>query len=101
MAPESCREPATRRPGPPGRERPRRRPAPATARNRVAFDRIEALGYRTEETAADGVAEICEALEAGTVDKTVRTITLDWRRELTRWRRIIREVEMYGGIVEI
>ena len=68
---------------------------------RVAFDKIEALGYRTEKTAADGVAEICEALEAGTLDKTIRTITLDWYRELARWHRIIREVEMYGGIVEI
>ena len=68
---------------------------------RVAFDKIEALGYRTELTAADGVAEICEALEAGSVDRTVRTITLDWYRELARWHRTIREVEMYGGIVDI
>ena len=68
---------------------------------RVAFDKIEALGYRTEKTAADGVAEVCKALEAGTLDKTIRTITLDWYRELARWHRIIREVEMYGGIVEI
>ena len=68
---------------------------------RVAFDRIEALGWRAETTAEDGVAEICEALEAGTVDKTVQTVTLDWYRELARWHRVIREVEMYGGIVEI
>ncbi len=68
---------------------------------RVAFDKIEALGYRTEKTAEDGVAEICKALEAGTLDKTLRTITLDWYRELARWHRTIREVEMYGGIVEI
>ena len=68
---------------------------------RVAFDKIEALGFCAEKTAEDGVAEICEALEAGTVDKTVQTITLDWYRELARWHRIIREVEMYGGIVEI
>ena len=68
---------------------------------RVAFDRIEALGWRAETTAEDGVAEICEALEAGTVDKTVQTVTLDWYRELARWHGIIREVEMYGGIVEI
>ena len=68
---------------------------------RVAFDKIETLGYRAEKTAADGVAEICEALEAGTIDKTIQTITLEWYKELTRWHRIIREVEMYGGIVEI
>ena len=68
---------------------------------RVGFDKIEALGYRTERTAADGVAEICKALDAGTIDRTLRTITLDWYRELARWHRIIREVEMYGGIVDI
>lgn len=68
---------------------------------RVSFDRIETLGYRTEWTAADGVAEICEALETGAVDRTPRTITLDWYKELVRWHRLVREVEMYGGIVEI
>ncbi len=68
---------------------------------RVAFDKIEELGYHTEKTAADGVAEICEALEAGTIDKTTQTITLEWYKELVRWHGIIREVEMYGGIVEI
>lgn len=68
---------------------------------RVAFDKIEALGYRTEKTAEDGVTEICAALEAGTVDKTVQTLTLNWYKELVRWHEIIREVELYGGIVEI
>jgi len=68
---------------------------------RVAFDKVEALGYTTEWTAADGVAEICEALEAGTVDRTPQTITLDWYKELVRWHRLIGDVEMYGGIVEI
>lgn len=68
---------------------------------RVAFDRIEALGWRADKTAADGVAEICDALEAGAVDKTIETITLDWYKELARWHSVVREVEMYGGIVEI
>jgi nucleoside-diphosphate-sugar epimerase len=68
---------------------------------RVGFGKIEALGYRAEKTAADGVVEICEALEAGTVDKTQQTITLDWYKELTRWHSIIHQVEMYGGIVDI
>ena len=68
---------------------------------RVAFDRVEALGWRAEKTAEDGVAEICDALESGAVDKTIETITLDWYRELARWHGVVREVEMYGGIVEI
>ena len=68
---------------------------------RVSFDKIEALGYGTALTAADGVAEICEALQAGSVDRTPETITLDWYKELVWWHRRIRDVEMYGGIVEI
>ncbi len=74
---------------------------PDTRSYRVSFDRIEALGYRTQWNARDGVAELCEALEAGTVDRTPRTITLDWYKELVRWQRVIRDVEMYGGIVDI
>lgn len=68
---------------------------------RVAFDKIESLGWRAERTAEDGVREICEALEAGTLDKTDKTITLKWYQELAKWQRIINETEMYGGIVEI
>ena len=68
---------------------------------RVAFSKIEALGYRTAMTAADGVAEICTALDRGAVDKTTQTLTLDWYKELTHWHRIVRETEMYGGMVEI
>jgi nucleoside-diphosphate-sugar epimerase len=68
---------------------------------RVKFDKIEALGYRTEKTAKDGVAEICEALEAHILDKTTETITLDWYKNLVRWHSIIREDEMYGGIFKI
>lgn len=68
---------------------------------RVAFDKIESLGFRTEKTAIDGVVEICAALDAGIIAKTPETITLDWYKELTRWHRVVHEVEMYGGIVEI
>ena len=67
---------------------------------RVAFEKIKALGYRTEWTALDGVAEVCQALDGG-LERTTRTITLDWYKELARWHRVIRQVEMYGGIVEI
>jgi nucleoside-diphosphate-sugar epimerase len=68
---------------------------------RVGFDKIEALGYRAEHGAEDGVREICRHLEAGTLDKTDRTITLTWYKQLAEWHRIIREVELYGGILEI
>jgi nucleoside-diphosphate-sugar epimerase len=68
---------------------------------RVAFGRIEALGWRAELTAADGAREIFERLEAGTLDRTTETITLAWYQELVRWHRIIRSVELDGGILDI
>ena len=68
---------------------------------RVNFDKIEALGWKAEMTAPDGVREICAALEAGTTEKTTKTLTLEWYKELTKWHEILPRVEMYGGIVEI
>jgi nucleoside-diphosphate-sugar epimerase len=68
---------------------------------RVSFDKIEKLGWKAEMTAVDGVREICDALEAGTTTKSVKTLTLEWYKELSKWHGLLREVEMYGGIVEI
>ena len=68
---------------------------------RVSFNKIEALGWRAEKTTGDGVAEICAALKAGRIDKTLETITLEWYQALTRWHGIVRKVEMHGGILDI
>ena len=68
---------------------------------RVSFERIESLGYRANLTAEDGARELCEALESGRVDKVTETITLEWYKNLRKWHEIIREVEMYGGILDI
>ncbi len=68
---------------------------------RVAFDKIESLGWRAAWTAREGAREVFEQLEAGKVDKTSETITLQWYKELTHWHRIIKEVELHGGILAI
>ena len=68
---------------------------------RVGFAKLEALGFRAKYTAEDGAREVYEALESGRIDKTPRTITLEWYKELAKWHEIIKSVEMYGGIVEI
>lgn len=68
---------------------------------RVGFDKIEALGWRAQKRAEDGVTEICERLDAGTLDKTIKTITLDWYKELIRWQRLIAEIELDGGLVDL
>ena len=74
---------------------------PDTRSYRVSFAKIENLGYRAEFEARDGVQEICHALDAGKLDKTTNTITLDWYKKLVKWHQTIKEVEMYGGIIDI
>lgn len=68
---------------------------------RVSFDKIKGIGFNTQYTADDGVMEIVEALEQGKTDRTTNTITLDWYKELVKWQKIIKSVEMYGGIVDL
>lgn len=68
---------------------------------RVSFDKIAALGFKARFGAKDGATEVYEALEAGKVDKTPRTLTLDWYKELVKWHKIIKDVEMYGGILKL
>ncbi len=68
---------------------------------RVSFDKIESLGYKAEKIAEDGIKEILEKLESGELEKTVKTITLDWYNELAEWHKRIKEVEKYGGILDI
>lgn len=68
---------------------------------RVSFNKIYGLGYRALYRAEDGVKEIAEALESGRIDRTTKTITLDWYRELVSWHERIRQVEMYGGVLRI
>jgi nucleoside-diphosphate-sugar epimerase len=68
---------------------------------RVSFDKIERLGWKARLTAQDGAREIYEKLESGALDKTTETITLEWYKTLTKWHRIIKEVELHGGIIEI
>lgn len=59
---------------------------------RVAFDKIEALGFKAIHVAEEGVRDICAALESGAVDRTTETITLDWYNELTSWHQRLKTV---------
>jgi nucleoside-diphosphate-sugar epimerase len=68
---------------------------------RVDCRKIEALGWRAEHTAQDGALEIFRRLEAGELDRTGETITLEWYQELTRWHRIIKQIELHCGIIDI
>lgn len=68
---------------------------------RVAFERARAFGFEAQYQAADGVREICERLEEGTLDRWPHTLTLEWYELLAEWYERIRGVEMYGGVLEL
>ena len=67
----------------------------------INCDRIEQLGWRAQRGIADGVTELWKLCEAGEIDDSPRSHTLRWYRDLDRWHRVIREIEMYGGILDI
>lgn len=69
---------------------------------RVNFDKVEsALNWKAKWTGADGALEVYRHLEAGTLKKSIQTITLDWYKELIKWHKIIKDAELHGGIIDI
>jgi nucleoside-diphosphate-sugar epimerase len=69
---------------------------------RVNCNKIEeALNWRATRTVTDGVREIYDALFTGKLTRDEQTNTLKWYQELSRWHRIIKECEMYGGIIQL
>lgn len=68
----------------------------------VNFEKVErTLEWKAKWNAEKGAAEIVDKLQSGELTKTTQTITLDWYKELAKWHKIIKQVEMYGGIVEL
>ena len=67
---------------------------------RVAFDKIEGLGWRAAHEAADGVREICAAIDTG-LQKDERTITLAWYRHLEDMRAQVAALELHGGMLRL
>jgi Nucleoside-diphosphate-sugar epimerases len=69
---------------------------------RVNFEKIEkTLNWKAKWTAADGALEIYDKLVTGGLVKNEQTITLGWYQELSKWHKIIKECEMYGGIISV
>lgn len=59
------------------------------------------LGWRAQWSITDGVHEIYDRLFTGSLAMNDQTITLKWYQELSKWHRIIKETEMYGGIIQL
>jgi nucleoside-diphosphate-sugar epimerase len=67
---------------------------------RVSFAKIEALGWKAERCAEDGVREICAAMDGG-LEKDERTITLAWYRRLEALYREVAALELHGGMLRL
>ena len=69
---------------------------------KVNFDKIEkTLSFKPAWDARRGVREIIEKLVNHALEKSTETITLDWYKELEKWQKIVKQVEMYGGMLNI
>jgi nucleoside-diphosphate-sugar epimerase len=69
---------------------------------RVSFDKINTvLNWEAKWSAADGAREIYAALENGKITQMEQSSTLGWYKELIKWHRIIKNVEMYGSIIDL
>ena len=68
---------------------------------RVAFDKIEATGWKAEKSAEDGVTEIVAALERGDTDRTTETITLDWYKSLVRYKGLLEDIVLDDSLVDL
>lgn len=68
----------------------------------VEFNKIKnTLGWEPKWNAELGAKEIVDKLQDGTLIKNTDTITLEWYKELTKWHKIIKNAEMYDGILNI
>ena len=66
----------------------------------LSFDKMRQLGFSANLVAEDGVSEILEKLNSGKLDKTIKTITLDWYEEITRWHELINDLTIDGRLLK-
>ncbi len=69
---------------------------------RVNFDKIATiLKWQPRFSAEKGAKEILTHLVDGTLERSTQTITLNWYKDLEKWHKIIKQVELHGGILNI
>tara|TARA_B100001063_G_scaffold1680_1_gene1226 strand:+ start:2565 stop:3584 length:1020 start_codon:yes stop_codon:yes gene_type:complete len=65
----------------------------------VSFEKIRKLGFFAKYKAEDGAIEILEKLKSGDLEKNIKTITLDWYNEITKWHEIVNSMEIDGRMI--
>jgi len=67
----------------------------------ISFSKIEkVLGYRAQVQVHQGISEIRDALEKGTLQGEDPTCyTLQWYKSLLKWEKRIQELSLHGSIL--
>jgi len=65
----------------------------------VSFNKIRELGFFAQHMAEFGVLEIIKKLESKELDKTIKTITLDWYTEISNWHKLIQDMQINGKMI--
>ncbi len=65
---------------------------------KVNFDKLAGLGFECIYTIEYGIQEIAEAIEAGLTDKTDKTITLKWYKNLIEWNETLEGIVLNGKV---
>lgn len=68
----------------------------------INCDKVEKkTEWRPQWSIARGVEELLSKLISGEIRKTSQGITSEWYMELIKWHKIIKDIEKYGGILDI
>ncbi|MEN3034583.1 MAG: NAD-dependent epimerase/dehydratase family protein [Aquificaceae bacterium] len=69
---------------------------------RVSFEKIKKLtGFEPLIDISEGIREIIQKLSSNELEKTPQTITLEWYTQLEMWHKLIKDLEIRGGMLDI
>ena len=57
------------------------------------------LGFQAKKSIIDGINEIYTALKTGTVDTSIKTVTVSWYRNILDAKKLLNTVELNGRII--
>ena len=66
----------------------------------VVFEKAEkVLGFKAKTSVTDGIKEIYLALKAGKVDTGIKTVTVQWYRNIIEAKKLLDEIELDGRVI--
>jgi len=66
----------------------------------VVFEKAEkVLGFKAKTSVTDGIKEIYLALKAGKVDTGIKTVTVQWYRNIIQAKKLLDEIVLDGRVI--